>query len=108
MKGTPWILGVAAVAAVGLLGVAVGAGSTDAGTGTAPIHAGRLTQLEQTGTMRQMLQQHQDMLTQMQATMNPQMLEMMRNDPMWRMLQSGDMIRLQEEHQDDIDRMLAR
>ncbi len=108
MRGTRWILGVGALAAVGLLGVAFGASSTDEGGGATPVHVGRLTQLEQSGTMRQMLQQHQDMLSQMQASLTPQMLQMMRTDPMWQMLQSGDMIRLQEEHQGDIDRMLAR
>ena len=107
MRGARWILGGAALAATGLLGVAVGTSSTDDGGGT-PLHAGQLTHLEQTGAMRQMLQQHQDMLSQMQATMTPQMLAMMRTDPMSQMLQSGEMIRLQEEHQADIDRMLAR
>jgi hypothetical protein len=102
------MLGVAAFAAVGLLGVGLGASSDDHGGGVTPVHVGRLTELEQSGTMRQMLRQHQDMLSQMQATMTPQMLQMMRNDPMWQMLQSGEIIRLQEEHEGDIDRMLAR
>jgi hypothetical protein len=99
---------VAALAAAGLLGVGLGASSTNDGTGATWVHVGRLTQLEQSGTMRQMLRRHQDMLSQMQASMTPQMLQMMRNDPMWQMLQSGDMIRLQEEHEADIGRMLAR
>ena len=47
-------------------------------------------------------------MSQMQAGLSPQMLEIMRNDPIWQMLESGDMIGLMEEHQCDIDRMLAR
>lgn len=107
MKGTPWIAGVtAALAAVGLLGLAVGRSTAD--DYTAPPSTGRLTQLEHSGEMHTMLQQHQDMMSQMQAGLTPQMIEIMRNDPMWRMLASGEMTGLMEEHQKDIDRMLAR
>ena len=106
MKGTRWIVGVAALGAVGLLGLAVGRSTANDYTG--PARSGRLTQMEHSGEMHAMLQQHQDMMSQMQSSLSPQMLELMSTDPMWRMLGSGDMIRLMEEHQGDIDRMLAR
>lgn len=106
MKGTRWIVGIAALGTVGLLALAVGRSTANDYTG--PARSGRLTQMEHSGEMHAMLQQHQNMMSQMQASLSPQMLELMRNDPMWRMLGSGEMIGLMEEHQGDIDRMLAR
>lgn len=106
MKGTRWIAGAAALTAVGLLGLAVGSSTADDYTG--PVRTGRMTAMEHSGEMHTMLQQHQDMMSRMQASLSPQMLETMRNDPMWQMLDSGELIRLMEEHQGDIDRMLAR
>lgn len=106
MKRTGWIIGVGALAAVGLLGLAVGLST--ANDDTRPANTGRLTKLEHSGEMHAMLQQHQNMMSQMQASLTPQMLELMRSDPMWQMLGSGELIRLMEEHQGDIDRMLAR
>lgn len=106
MRGTRWIVGVGAVAAVGLLGVTVATSSDH--DGTAPVRTGRLVQMEQSGDVHAMLQQHQDMMSRMQASLTPQMQEQMRADPMWQMLSSGELIRLMEEHQGDIDRMLAR
>lgn len=106
MKINGWILGAAALGAVGLLGLAVNLGTADEGAPAG--RTGRITQLEHSGEMHTMLQQHQNMMSQMQAGLSPQMLQIMRDDPMWQMLESGDMIPLMEEHQGDIDRMLAR
>lgn len=107
MKRAQWIVVVAVlVGAVGLLGMAVGQGTANDHSG--PVKTGRMTQMVHSGEMHAMLQQHQNMMSQMQAGLTPQMLEIMRNDPMWKMLSSGEMIQLMEEHQGDIDRMLAR
>ena len=106
MRRRGWIVGVAAMAAAGLLGVAVGTSRDH--DGAAPVHTGRLVQMEQSGDLHAMLQKHQDMMSRMQASLTPQMQEQMRADPMWQMLSSGELIRLMEEHQGDIDRMLAR
>lgn len=106
MKGKRWIAGLVAFGAIGLLGLAVGRSTANDDPG--PPRSGRLTQMEHSGEMHAMLQQHQNMMSQMQASLTPQMLELMRDDPMWRMLGSGEMISLMEEHQGDIDRMLAR
>ena len=105
MRRTGWIVGVGAVAAAGLLGVAVATSSDHEGN---EVRTGRLVQMEQSGDVHSMLQQHQDMMSRMQASLTPQMQEQMRADPMWQMLSSGELIRLMEEHQGDIDRMLAR
>jgi hypothetical protein len=36
------------------------------------------------------------------------MMQMMANDPMWQMLDSGDMIRMMEDAEADMDRMMGR
>ena len=107
MTKSRWVAGAAALAAVALLGLAVGRSTAD-DDDTGPVRTGRMTIMEHSGELHVMLQQHQDMMSQMQASLSPQMLEMMRTDPMWRMLDSGELIRLMEEHQGDLDRMLAR
>ena len=48
------------------------------------------------------------MMQQMQASASPQMLEIMRKDPMWQMLDSGELIKEMEKHQSDINRMTAQ
>lgn len=68
----------------------------------------RLMEMERNGELHTMLQQHQQMMLRMQASASPQMLEIMRNDPMWQMLESGEMIDLMEQHQADISQMLAQ
>jgi predicted PurR-regulated permease PerM len=67
----------------------------------------RLTQMEASGELHDMLQQHQAMMQQMQASATPQMLERMKSDPMWQMLSSGELIRLMEQHQQQLDSMLG-
>lgn len=77
-------------------------------TTTMPAGPNRLMEMERNGELHAMLQQHQEMMQRMQVDASPQMLEIMRNDPMWQMLDSGEMITLMEEHQEDINRMLAQ
>ena len=62
-----------------------------------------LTDLDQA----QMLETHQPMMGQMQASSTPQMTGRMPQDPMWQMLDSP-MVDLMEQNQAQIDRMLAR
>ena len=53
---------------------------------TAPV--GRITQMEQSGEMHEVLEKHRVMLQQMQDNASPAMLELMNNDPMWQMMRS--------------------
>jgi hypothetical protein len=55
-----------------------------------------------------MLEQHRAMMEQMRASATAQMMQMMANDPMWQMLDSGDMIRMMEDAEADMDRMMGR
>lgn len=55
-----------------------------------------------------MVEQHQAMMDQMRVSVSPAMNEMMNGDPMWQMMRSGAFVALLEEHEQDIDRMLAR
>ena len=68
----------------------------------------RLTVLEASGDARTMVEQHQAMMDQMRVSATPQMLQLMNSDPMWQMMRSGEYVRLLEEHEENIDRMLAR
>ena len=110
------------VPALVVVGVLVGASGGDDGTAapmtrttTAPAPAGtddladdRLTALEASGDARTMVEQHQAMMDQMRANATPQMLQLMNSDPMWQMMRSGEYVRLLAEHEESIDRMLAR
>ena len=55
----------------------------------------------------QMLETHQPMMDQMQASSTPQMTGRMSQDPMWQML-DAPMVDLMEQNEAQIDRMLAR
>lgn len=68
----------------------------------------RLAVLEARGDVRAMVEQHQAMMDQMRVSSTPQMLQLMNTDPMWQMMRSGENVRLLEEHEESIDRMLAR
>ena len=68
----------------------------------------RLAAIEANGSARTMVEQHQRMMDQMRVTATPQMLRLMNSDPMWQMMRSGEYIRLLEEHEENIDQMLAR
>ena len=107
-----------AMVLVAVIAVSSGDDSTSTGIGTQPsvttatttpsVAEDRWLERERSGELHTMLQQHQAMMQQMQASASPQMLEIMRNDPMWQMLESGELIKEMEEHQDDINQMLAQ
>jgi hypothetical protein len=105
-----------------VVGVLIGAGGGDDGTAapmaattrvtpsvtTDDLDGDRLTGLEASGDVRTMVEQHQGMMDQMRVNATPQMLQLMNADPMWQMMRSGEYVRLLEEHEENIDRMLAR
>ena len=93
------------VAAIITVAVVAGSGGEDDGQ---PIQTGRLTQLEHSGELSDMLEQHRQMLEAMQDDVSPAMLQRMNDDPMWQMLRTEEWARLDEEHQADIDRMLGQ
>ena len=99
------ILAAALFGAIVTVGV-VSAGD-DGGNGR-PAQVGRLTEMEQTGEMHDVLDQHRQMLQQMQDNASPAMLQLMNKDPMWQMMRSQDWARMDEQHQADIDRMLGK
>lgn len=68
----------------------------------------RLAALEAGGGARTMVEAHQAMMDQMRVSATPQMLQLMNSDPMWQMMRSGEYVRLLEEHEENIDQMLAR
>jgi len=90
---------------IGVLGAMVAAPDD---RGSSIRNPGRMTQMEQSGQMHEMLQDHQDMIDRMRTDASPQMLREMKNDEMTQMMNSGEMIRMAEEHQADIDRMMGR
>jgi len=108
-----------------VVGVLIGASGGDEGTipsmvmkptttTTAPTETtegladDRLTALEASGDARTMVEQHQAMMDQMRVNATPQMLRLMNSDPMWQMMRSGEYVRLLEDHEENIDQMLAR
>ncbi|HVT75868.1 MAG TPA: hypothetical protein VHD87_02475 [Acidimicrobiales bacterium] len=101
------------LAAAALVGSVVTLGVTSTGHDgdggdTTPATVGRITRMEQTGQMQAILEQHRAMLQQMQADASPAMLDLMNNDPMWKMLRSEEWSQLDAQHQADIDRMLGK
>jgi Spy/CpxP family protein refolding chaperone len=94
-----------------VLGVVVTVGvaaATDDDGDDQPAQVGRLTEMEQSGEMHDILELHRQMLERMQDDASPAMLELMNNDPMWQMMRSDDWPQMDEQHQADIDRMLGR
>ena len=55
-----------------------------------------------------MIQLHHSMMDQMRASFSSSMNELMNRDPMWQMMRSPNYIAELEQHEQDIDRMLAR
>lgn len=55
-----------------------------------------------------MIDVHDSMMDQMRASLNPSMNDLMNRDPMWRMMRSSTFIPALQDHEQDIDRMLAR
>lgn len=125
-----WIIGAGMLAILGIpalivAGVLIGARGGDDATGhatattttttvgrtaasTDELGEDRLAGLEAGGDVQTMVEQHQGMMDVMRVTATPQMLELMNSDPMWQMMRSGEYVRLLEEHEANIDRMLAR
>ena len=68
---------------------------------------GRFTEMEQSGQMSKIWDQHRQMIERMQEDASPAMLEMMNNDPMWQMMRTPEWARMDAQHQEDIDRMLG-
>lgn len=97
---------VAAFGAAVTIGVAAAGDTDDSEVRAAQV--GRLTEMERTGEMQSVLEQHRAMLERMQEDASPSMLQRMNDDPMWQMLRSDDWARLDEEHRADIDRMLGK
>jgi len=86
----------------------VGSTTTLTGGEPADVAEDRLASLESTGRALTMVEQHQAMMDQMRVNATPAMLQLMNNDPMWQMMRSGEYVRLLEEHEENIDQMLAR
>ena len=78
------------------------------GQGAQSVAVGRLTQLEQSGAMHDILERHRAMIEKMQEDASPAMLALMNSDPMWTMMRSKDWARMDEEHQADVNRMIAK
>jgi hypothetical protein len=55
-----------------------------------------------------MLGPHQTMMDQMRVSVSEAMNDLMNRDPMWQMMRSGTFLAALEQHEQDIDRMLAR
>jgi hypothetical protein len=60
-----------------------------------------------TSRPKSMVEQHQAMMDQMRAAVAPAMLDQMNRDPMWQMMRSEANIGELEQHENEIDRMLA-
>lgn len=52
--------------------------------------------------------EHNAMMQRMRVDASPAMVERMRSDPMWRMMRKPRSIRLMEQEQAGLDRMLGR
>ena len=99
-------IGVAAVGFVAVLALVLAVNASD-GDSPSP-SVGRLTEMEQSGEMSEIWEQHRQMLQRMQEDASPAMLEIMNNDPMWQMMRTPEWARMDERHQEDIDQMLGK
>ena len=72
------------------------------------VKVGKLTQLEQSGEMHDILERHRAMIEKMQEDASPAMLALMNSDPMWTMMRSKEWARLDQEHQADVNRIIAK
>jgi len=95
----------AAVVFVVVLGIVLAVNGAEDDTPTAPV--GRITEMEQTGEMSEVWEQHRQMIERMQEDASPAMLELMNNDPMWQMMRTPEWAQMDAQHQEDIDRMLG-
>lgn len=94
-----------AVVVVALLGIVLAVNGAEDGTNSEPV--GRLTEMERSGEMSDIWEQHRQMIERMQEDASPAMLEIMNNDPMWRMMRTPEWAQMDARHQEDIDRMLG-
>lgn len=60
------------------------------------------------GEMGRVLEQHRQMIEKMQQDASPAMLQLMNNDPMWQMMRSPEWAKMDEQHQQDLDRLLGK
>jgi len=97
-------IGLTVGAFVVVLGIVL-AWSGDDDDPAAPV--GRITEMEQSGEMSRIWEQHRQMIERMQEDASPAMLEIMNNDPMWQMMRTPEWARMDEQHQEDLDRMLG-
>lgn len=105
-RGWKVAMALTAVVFVALLGIVLAWNADDdEDTSTAPV--GRITEMEQTGEMSEVWEQHRQMIERMQEDASPAMLELMNNDPMWQMMRTPEWAQMDEQHQADIDRMLG-
>ncbi|HEX6302100.1 MAG TPA: hypothetical protein VF148_16725 [Acidimicrobiia bacterium] len=95
MKGLTAIVGLLAVLLVAITIAGLSSIQGDVGR---PSHEREIQQLD-------MLESDMAMLEQMRASTSPVMMTMIQDDRMWT---DPDMIRVQEEYQAQLDRMLGR
>ncbi len=101
VRGVNWRRPIVSVIA----GLVIGAGVTFAGVSIANRADGtgnpsdRMTMLEMSGDMRRMMADHAEMLNDMRDGMTPAMREAMEDDPMSRMMMSGEMVDMMKEHE---------
>lgn len=91
---------------VALVGAVLASNGADKGQPTARV--GRITEMEMSGEMGAVLEQHRQMIEQMQQDASPAMLELMNKDPMWKMMRSPGWAQMDEQHQKDLDRLLGK
>ena len=91
---------------VALVGLVTALNGADDDTTSVPV--GRITEMEQSGDMSRVWEQHRQMLERMQEDASPAMLEIMNNDPMWQMMRTPEWAQMDERHQKDVDRMLGK
>ena len=97
-------IAVTAVLFVAVVGLVLAAN----GGGDSTPRVGRLTEMERSGEMSEIWEQHRQMLERMQEDASPAMLQIMNNDPMWQMMRTPEWARMDEQHQEDLDRMLGK
>lgn len=92
---------------VGLI-AAIGIVDTVSGDDDSTEPVGRITEMEQTGEMHRILELHRQMLQRMEVDASPAMLRLMEDDPMWQMMRSPEWAQMDQQHEEDINRMLGR
>jgi len=105
-RGWKVAMALTAVVFVVLLGIVLAVNGADDDGTSEPV--GRLTEMEQSGQMSEIWEQHRQMIARMQEDASPAMLELMDNDPMWQMMRTPEWAQMDAQHQEDIDRMLGK